>query len=685
MAKIRHLRVPCVLVLLLAGAGVARADIICNPGLLGLDTSTPTGVVVVTYTGGGSANVAGFSLDVTWNHTLAAAAFTRPDAAPFSGAATFFVVNLGAGHVRVDGAIGGADPGIASGELFKATFTALPGVSGTSALDLTIVQLRDPANQAVTDGVAVDGQLAVDTGAPVIAGLLIANATLPHTDDYVKDTDLVTVTAQVTDDDPGFGAAGIVADLTALGGGAAVGPDSWAPPVATWNLAAACSPADGTLTVTVTATDGGGNASQATDTIIADNTPPTPLLGLSVLPGHEKLHLSWTAIAGNDANPLGVEFRQAAWGDYPKYDAAAPAYPADRTQGAPALQATGTNAVDWAVTPRDIYYVAGFVYDMVLHYSAAGAANTGRATNYWLGDVGGAAGVDGSVDIIHDINRLADTYGLPDTDGGFDDACDVGPTDTGSPRGIPQPNGDHEVGFEDMMVFALNYTVVSPATKNLDLSDPVLAWARVDDTTWSLALAGGGGRLQGLHVRADLPDGVACTVSAGSLLAGQASPVLVSNAARRGLAAGLGVFGRGGGIVGVGELMRVQLTAPLADLPVEVVARDADNRPLELRWGGAGGPAVPGAAGFAPNFPNPFNPGTMLVFELARPGRAALTIHGLDGARVRALLDAECGAGRQEVFWDGRDDQGRSLAAGAYVARIVAGEFEQTRKLMLVK
>ena len=664
-------------------ATVARADIVCNPNQLALDTTTPVGAVVVSYTGGGTANVAGYALELNWDDSLVTVVFARPDVGPFAAAATFLFYEQSTGHVRIDCAIGGADPGIVAGDLLKATFTARAGVSGTSPFDLTIVHLRDPANQPVTDGVAVDGQLTVDTGAPVIAGLLIANTTLAHTDDYVKDTDLVTVTAQVTDDDPGFGAANIVADLTALGGGAAASPDTWAPPVATWNLAAVCSPANGTLTVTVTATDSGSNASQATDTIISDNLPPTALLGLAVLPGHGKLHLSWTPIGGNDANPLGVEFRWAAWGDYPRYDTPAPAYPADPVAGALALQATGVDAVDWPVLARDIYYVAGFVYDQVLHYSPAGAA--GRATNYWLGDVGGAAGVDGSVDVINDISRLADTYGLPDTDVAFDDECDVGPTDTGSPRGIPQPNGDHEVGFEDMMVFALNYTVVSPATKNLDRSDPVLAWSRIDDTTWALALAGGGGRLQGLHLRADLPEGVGCTVSAGSLLAGQASPVLVSNAARRGLAAGLGVFGRGSGITGVGELMRVQLTAPLADLAVEVVARDADNRPLDIRWDGAGGPTVPGAVGFAPNFPNPFNPGTMLVFELGRPGRAALTIHGLDGARVRTLLEAECGVGRQEVFWDGRDDQGRSLAAGAYVARIVAGELEQTRKLMLVK
>ena len=73
---------------------------------------------------------------------------------------------------------------------------------------------------------------------------------------------------------------------------------------------------------------------------------------------------------------------------------------------------------DWPTTPRDIYYVSGFVYDMALNYGANDTENQGRATNYWLGDVDGPRSVvDGIVDVVNDITRLGDTYGLPDTDG----------------------------------------------------------------------------------------------------------------------------------------------------------------------------------------------------------------------------------------------------------------------------
>lgn len=128
-----------VAVLWFLGAAGARADIVCDPSLLTLSQTIPGGEVVIDYTGGGSANLAGYSLDIVWDNTLATAVFARPTTGPFSAAATFFVVNLANGHVRVDAAIGGADPGIATGELLKVNFTAQAGVVGTSSLDLTIL------------------------------------------------------------------------------------------------------------------------------------------------------------------------------------------------------------------------------------------------------------------------------------------------------------------------------------------------------------------------------------------------------------------------------------------------------------------------------------------------------------------------------------------------------------------
>ncbi len=100
--------------------------------------------------------------------------------------------------------------------------------------------------------------------------------------------------------------------------------------------------------------------------------------------------------------------------------------------------------------------------------------------------------------------------------------------------------------------------------------------------------------------------------------------------------------------------------------------------------------AVPGAlpSAFALHgaTPNPFNPRTELRFDLPVPSRVTLSVYDVSGRLVRTLVaDEQLEAGSQARAWDGRDDAGRSLPAGAYLYRLRAGEFTQTRTMMLVK
>ncbi len=83
--------------------------------------------------------------------------------------------------------------------------------------------------------------------------------------------------------------------------------------------------------------------------------------------------------------------------------------------------------------------------------------------------------------------------------------------------------------------------------------------------------------------------------------------------------------------------------------------------------------------------PNPFNPRTTIRFELAGPGPARLEIFDLRGRLVRRLVDARLAAGPHAEVWDGRDDAGRAVGGGAYLARLRAGGRRECRKLMLVR
>jgi hypothetical protein len=96
---------------------------------------------------------------------------------------------------------------------------------------------------------------------------------------------------------------------------------------------------------------------------------------------------------------------------------------------------------------------------------------------------------------------------------------------------------------------------------------------------------------------------------------------------------------------------------------------------------------VPGARATAlENFPNPFNPRTLLRFATRRDGAVALDIHDVRGHLVRRIVRAELPAGDHQYVWDGRDERGSAVASGQYFARLVGPDLKPTaRKLMLVR
>lgn len=96
--------------------------------------------------------------------------------------------------------------------------------------------------------------------------------------------------------------------------------------------------------------------------------------------------------------------------------------------------------------------------------------------------------------------------------------------------------------------------------------------------------------------------------------------------------------------------------------------------------------ALPGAAALTVGcFPNPFNPRTTVRFVLPTAGIARLEIIDLAGRAVRRLVAADLAAGAHDVRWDGRDDAGRAVAAGCYLARLEGGGAVAVTRLALVR
>ena len=83
--------------------------------------------------------------------------------------------------------------------------------------------------------------------------------------------------------------------------------------------------------------------------------------------------------------------------------------------------------------------------------------------------------------------------------------------------------------------------------------------------------------------------------------------------------------------------------------------------------------------------PNPFNPQTVVTFDLPQPGRISVDIHDAAGRRVRHLLAEDLAAGAHSRLWDGRDNGGRAVAAGVYFVLVVADRDVAVRKVALVR
>lgn len=87
----------------------------------------------------------------------------------------------------------------------------------------------------------------------------------------------------------------------------------------------------------------------------------------------------------------------------------------------------------------------------------------------------------------------------------------------------------------------------------------------------------------------------------------------------------------------------------------------------------------------AGNFPNPFNPSTTIDFQLPKDSRVSITIFNTNGQLIRTLVDGDLQAGAHQVQWDGLDDNGNHVAAGVYLCRMKAGDFMDTKRMLLVK
>ncbi len=123
---------------------------------------------------------------------------------------------------------------------------------------------------------------------------------------------------------------------------------------------------------------------------------------------------------------------------------------------------------------------------------------------------------------------------------------------------------------------------------------------------------------------------------------------------------------------------------------------DSDNLPFNKTVGSAQaesegltagdeGPALPAVFALGQNYPNPFNPTTTISFTLPESGKIKLTIYNMMGKRIKTLYHGQATAGRHQVVWNAKNEQGVKVASGVYIYKLEANNFQAMKRLILMK
>jgi hypothetical protein len=408
--------------------------------------------------------------------------------------------------------------------------------------------------------------------------------------------------------------------------------------------------------------------------------------------GTTKITLTFTPPAGET-----VEVWRKGFGSHPTYDnggGAVPLVPGAYPPAGWTLTAVTTTGQADEPATRDFWYYVAYAKDACDNVSTV-SNETGGALNYHLGDVtnGLVAGSGDNSVTTADISLLGAHYGLSGGALAGFEYLDVGPTTDNTPNG--RPTTDSKTNFEDMVIYAINYTPVVSLVKRTGASTSSFATDAI-----SIALPGsvaeaeefdvpvtlkGSGDLQALSVALKW-DAAAVTPigsSTGDLIASKGG-IMLSPAEGQVDAALLGVSH---GMTGEGIVATIRFRALVAGTPSigvdRVTGRDALNHSVSVSFTGplAAKPVVTETALF-PIIPNPTHGSSSVDFTLSARGLVDVSVYSVDGRRVKSLAHGAREVGRYHVAWNGTDDNGAVAKSGVYFVRLSMAATVLTRAIV---
>ena len=122
-----------------------------------------------------------------------------------------------------------------------------------------------------------------------------------------------------------------------------------------------------------------------------------------------------------------------------------------------------------------------------------------------------------------------------------------------------------------------------------------------------------------------------------------------------------------------------------SDGEYEIISSDSGNFVFENTTLSVKQKLIPIAFALHQNYPNPFNPITSLHYDLPEDGLVNITIYDMMGRVVKTLVNGSQTAGFKSIQWSATNDRNDPVSAGLYLYSIQAGDFKQTKKMVLLK
>ncbi len=96
-------------------------------------------------------------------------------------------------------------------------------------------------------------------------------------------------------------------------------------------------------------------------------------------------------------------------------------------------------------------------------------------------------------------------------------------------------------------------------------------------------------------------------------------------------------------------------------------------------------PVIPNESTLFQNFPNPFNAGTRIRYDLSMPAHVQIIVYNFLGEEIKTVVNKYHSSGSYVAYWEGKDNRGYALPSGIYFYQMKAGNFSQIRKIILVR